>query len=386
VYGDSFNEYDNFYFSGDTEDFNRFLDDYARLEGRPLKLLLRPEQGKTETWNETTILFDWQVGTPQLRLWLYIGGQVELDKVKFPANVKVEPDGLLEKLVADIKAERKQPNRAETTAEPSPPPPVREKREGTKPASAGSTDTAEAAARVVLRSKKPLYAKVALDEDGSKVLSVMYDESEGTGKGYDILYADVNFNGTFEHAERIKKTSHPYMFQHGRLRAGWAGWSFSPIILNVPFNEKGQRVSDPCKITFRYQRYPIPDRVPRLVSVTPPPSAAKVREVFEILSEIRLRQDSTVWEYSFEGNMKPSESVKSAPVWSFDDRPKLQVSTRPDGRKKGNLGIALNVPAGEHRFECKKEGEPPKAHVEIRKLDGTVVHEGDDDLGKFRFG
>jgi hypothetical protein len=64
----------------------------------------------------------------------------------------------------------------------------------------------------------------------------------------------------------------------------------------------------------------------------------------------------------------------------------VEIATRPDGRKKGNLGIGLNVPAGEKRFECKNAGQPPKAHVQIKKSDGTVVHKGSETLDKFRFG
>jgi hypothetical protein len=64
----------------------------------------------------------------------------------------------------------------------------------------------------------------------------------------------------------------------------------------------------------------------------------------------------------------------------------LKVETRPDGRTKGNLGIGLELSAGDKQLECKKEGQPINAHVEIKKPDGSAVHKGDDDLGKFRFG
>jgi hypothetical protein len=252
-----------------------------------------------------------------------------------------------------------------------------------KPAPVSSSHSAEAADLVAPKSKKPLYAKVAMDEGGSKVLSVMYDESQGTGEGYDLLYADVNFDGTFEQAERIEKTFHPATRSTGALPVGWEGWAFSPISLNVPFNEKGEGVPDPCKITLRYQKHPIIAHIRRIASET---KEREFIEVFEVLSEIQLRQDSTVWEYSFEGNMKPSESLESAPIWSFEASPKLEITTRPDGRKEGNLGIALNVPAGEKRFQCKKAGQPPKAHVEIKRPDGTIVHKGDETLDKFRFG
>ncbi len=274
----------------------------------------------------------------------------------------------------------------QTTTRPTAARVTSEDPEPAKPTPVGSSDSAEAVDLVVPKSKKPLYAKVALNEDASKVLSVMYDESKGTGGGYDLLYADVNFDGKFEQSERIEKTSHPATRSTGALPAGWEGWAFSPISVNVPFNEKGEGVPDPCKIILGYQRYPTMSRVLALGTIGPSTSPRKIAEVFEVRSEIRLHQDSALWDYSFEGNIKPSESLESAAVWRFDDKPKIEISTRPDGRKEGNLGIALSVPAGEKRFECKRTGQPPKAHVEIKKLDGTVLHKGDETLDKFRFG
>ena len=116
-----------------------------------------------------------------------------------------------------------------------------------------------------------------------------------------------------------------------------------------------------------------------------------MREDFSVRALIRLRQDSPtgqadIWQYSFEGKIQPSESLDSAPVWKFDAKPELTVSTRPDGRNQGNLGIGLELKGGDGQFECRKGGDVPKAHVEIKKPDGTVVHKGDDDLGKFQFG
>jgi hypothetical protein len=184
--------------------------------------------------------------------------------------------------------------------------------------------------------------------------------------------------------------------------------------VDVPYNAKGEGIPNPCEITFTCQRYQIfpggvielsgdvPDlrtividtgELPlvQLVQSTGQPvrgdsATAAMKEEFSARCVIRLRQDSSLWEYSFEGKIQTSESLESAPVWSFDAKPQLTVSTRPDGRNQGNLGIGLELKAGDRQFECKRNGAPPKALVEIRKPDGIVVHEGEDDLGKFRFG
>jgi hypothetical protein len=380
VYGFWGFAYDAFFYAGDDEDFNEFVKRYAELKDTPLTLVLHSGQGRTRIPGKT-IQFDWEVkarrgwrpvapGDPgkakpgyivTAEAWL--GGGLKLDELSVPLNVEVrsaEKKEEFAKFVAAQEARRKQSENTDDKNHPDPP--------------------------VIVKSDKPLYAKVGLNEGGSKVLSVMYDESKGTGKGYDLLYADVNFNAKFEQGESVRKTLHPYMSRTRAIPAGWKGWAFSPVSVNVPFNEKGDGVPDPCKITLRYQKYPTMRRVLALGTIGPSTSPRKMVEIFEVRSEIRLRQDSAVWEYSFEGSMKPSESLESAAVWRFDDKPKIEIATRPDGRKAGNLGIALSVPAGERRFECRKAGQPPKAHVHIKKPDGTVVHKGDETLDKFRFG
>ncbi len=407
VYGYIYFSGNRFHYAGDTDEVNEFLAQYAMLKDTPLTLVLHAGPDREKKWLETKkIGYDWKVDVA-FRSWsvnqkkrqynvtvqVWLGGQVELGKMKVPLNIQVksgaegDKDGDIGKFIAAHETKRKSAEQGEAGTEPTGGPAASDGPQGARPSSAGSSGTAQVAEQVVPRSDKPLYAKVALNEDGSKVLLVMYDESEGTGKGYDLLYADLNFDGKFEQGESSRKTHHPYMSRTRALPAGWEGWAFSPISLNVPFNQKGEGVPDPCRMTFRYQRYPTMSRVLALGgTIGPSPSPRKIAEVFEVRSEIRLHQDSTAWEYSFEGNMKPSESLESAPVWRFDDRPKIEIATRPDGRTKGNLGIALNVPAGERRFECKEAGQPPKAHVQIKKPDGIVVHEGGETLDKFRFG
>ncbi len=46
---------------------------------------------------------------------------------------------------------------------------------------------AEPGTRPAYSSDKPLYAKVVLDEGGSKVLALAFDESQGPGRGYDAI-------------------------------------------------------------------------------------------------------------------------------------------------------------------------------------------------------
>ncbi len=69
-----------------------------------------------------------------------------------------------------------------------------------------SPPLAEAAHEPAYSSKKPLYAFVVVNEAGTKVLKLVLDESRGTGKGYDTIYADVNFNSDLTDDAAIEGT------------------------------------------------------------------------------------------------------------------------------------------------------------------------------------
>ncbi len=210
------------------------------------------------------------------------------------------------------------------------------------------------------KSRKPFYAKIILTEDGSKVLSLVFDESRGTGKGYNTIYADVNFNGSFDEAEKIKGKT--------EKRSGNLYCSFRDINLKIPYNEKAKGVSNPCSVMLNYRKY------------------GGGREYFYVTTNIELLEDSTRWEYSFSGAIKPTERLENAAVWGPNRTPEIRITTRSDPQKKRNTGIGLGLVAGAAGFECKKGGSPVKAHVVIKDSDGKVVHKDAAELGKFVFG
>lgn len=228
------------------------------------------------------------------------------------------------------------------------------------------------------KSGKPLYAKVALNADESMILRVAFDESKGTGTGYDMLYADVNSNGKNSRVQRLTGRS--------RRQARGMRSQFPAIKVNIPYKNKPVRSSYPCEVTFSYQKYSSPTRAASRASASSTGAALRTQESFAISSAITLRQGSDQWQYSFQGSIKPSQTLESAPVWKFLQAPQVTITTRPDGRKKGNLGIGLDMVAGQNEFQCKKGAIPAKAHVEIRRGDGRIVHRGSGPLNKFTFG
>jgi hypothetical protein len=260
---------------------------------------------------------------------------------------------------------------------------------------AGFLRSVEPATEPAYSSKKPLYAKVALTEDGSKVLTVVFDESKGTGKGYDAIYADADLSRKLDRDDRVQAS--PYVCPSG------VHYYFPPIGLKVSYNDKGAGISDACQVTLSCEKhYSQTGASARLLTSS---GLGRATEDFFVSTSIRLRDGSTEREYSFKQSMRPSPSPDGAPVASFPRKPVVAISTKPDELNKGNLGIALDLSDGEARGQAPAGGavqsagcgcaatqarfqtKPPiNAHVEIKTPDGKVVHQDDAALDKFTFG
>ncbi len=236
--------------------------------------------------------------------------------------------------------------------------------------------TVEVLRTLKLRSENPRYTRLHFNQDGSKALSILFDESKGTGKGYNLLYADANFNKNFEEAEKLEAKT---LERDGNVIAG----SFPPIKIEVPYDDKSNNVAR-WQIAFGYHA-PRAEPQEQRSGWTSREAQVSVGD-FHVTANLRLGRGSDEWRYFMSGDIEAAESLDTARTWSAHDDPKLKVTTRPDGRNKGNLGIGLELDTGESELACHKGGSPAKAHVEIKNPDGAVVHEGDETLDKFVFG
>ena len=131
VHGYFLNACDVLFFAGDTSAFNEFVAQYAVLRDTPLTLILHPGCGMAGSpWDkEKKIPFEWQVNILG-RGWdrrypepptadeskyvvlteLWLGGQVELAKVKVPFNVEVKSGGEIERFIAAHEARQQAQN------------------------------------------------------------------------------------------------------------------------------------------------------------------------------------------------------------------------------------------------------------------------------------
>ncbi len=262
----------------------------------------------------------------------------------------------------------------------------------------------EPAKEPLYSSEKPVYLKVALDQAGSKAMLVVFDESKGTGKGYDVLYADTDLNRKFDKNEKVSARSHNCLTvvdQKGTLLARFtfdeSKWTakqrdelyaninadikvhgapgvkcdFPAVKVNVRSSNGPANSPDSCDVIFNYEKHTYP---------------ARTTEGFLATATIRLQEGSAQWEYSCGGTLKPSEKLGSAPVWNFLHTPKLKITAEPDRRRRENLGIGLELLSGEAYLTRGEAGAPLKARVEVKKSDGRVAHKANGDLSKFGFG
>ena len=356
---------DSFYFSGYTDDFNWFIEQYAKLKGVSRVLGLHPGRGEARGIMDKRVIgpSDWKIGVAshwapngknlQISLDLWVGGQVKLRELRIPLNIQVNASGKgeafseIEKFATAHEAKRKRAGETETQA------PADESGQAAEPSEAAR-----------YKSKRLLYGKLALTEDNAKILSVVLDESGGTRTGYDVLWADVDFDGTFEESEKFVATA------ANRQESWLVSSSFLPIPLGVGYSRKAEGVSNPSEITLGYRSYP----------------RRGVAEEISVVARFRLREDSSVWEHVFSGGIIPSKTLAKAPVWEAKKQLSLQVFAQPDGYRKGNLGVGMTLASVGNRLECFKDGERVKAHVEIKTPDGQVVHKGDATLDRFTFG
>lgn len=109
VYTSWVNGNEDFYFAGTTEQLNESLKEFAEIKVKTHEVLIRPGPGKAHTFNrERTLDCNWHVNVhggiskivttkdqgdkiwpadPTMEIW--IGGSIELDKIKIPEGVTV---------------------------------------------------------------------------------------------------------------------------------------------------------------------------------------------------------------------------------------------------------------------------------------------------------
>ena len=201
-------------------------------------------------------------------------------------------------------------------------------------------------------SERPLYAAVALDERANKILMLVFDESKGAGKGYDTIYADLNFNSDLTDDAAIEGTIEG--------QEGFVQGSFPPIEVPVPYNEKAEGIANPCQLEISYYQFGRGEETSRH---------------FQLRASVKLKDEEEVdWTYSFSNELLPAEKPEGVIAAAFGGELRLMLSAIPDSEKPGHVAPATMVMAGMGPLSCTKAGEPAIAHVVVRNEQGVTIH------------
>ncbi|MHB0997659.1 MAG: hypothetical protein ACYC27_00320 [Armatimonadota bacterium] len=200
-----------------------------------------------------------------------------------------------------------------------------------------------------LKSSKPRYAKIIMAQNSSKGISVIFDESKGTGKGYDTIYVDANMDGKFEPAEK--------QIDGAKESDGMLYHMFPTI--NIPsLSTQGKKHHS---INLNYMRY-------------------RKDEHFDVTIMIVFARANTGLDtYLYQGELKPSTNPNRPFAWSYGQPPVAKIDSKPDGL---NTGIAISLKSGTASITS------PSAKVDliIKNTSGKVVKKETGNLDKFAFG
>ena len=220
---------------------------------------------------------------------------------------------------------------------------------------------------LVLESTKPLYAKVALSPDKSTILSIVFDESRGTGKGYDVAYMTTAATGLGQDARRVPARTRTY----GATLAA----TFEPATFMVPVNvvagTSAQRNDAKVEVGFAF---------------TQTQSTASREASRRVIATFERNDGEAAWEYAYSGALNTGLSEYAAPITAFDAKPLLTLTTKPNEQKSGETGIGITVLAGPYAFDCKRNGNPVNVELTVKDAAGKTVKQDSETVDKFAFG
>lgn len=204
------------------------------------------------------------------------------------------------------------------------------------------------------RSGEPLFAKIRLDEN--RVLSIVFDESKGPGRGYDILYADKNFNGGYEENEVFSSA-------HKESQNSYAIY-FDPISI-IP---KKDVESDSFQNSYMFHFFYNADDL-------------IIKSVVNTSGTFLIIKDNKKLAYRIGSEIKTSKDEKKAPVIEFGGEIKPKVSIQ---QEYGLTGINVSLKMGDWDLTPMDINTP--VTLTIKDAEGRIVHEDKTKMGSFGFG
>jgi len=223
-------------------------------------------------------------------------------------------------------------------------------------------------------SKKPKFARISLTQDESKKLGIAFDESQGTGTRYDIIYLyNADTKGPITKFIKITSSS--------STSKGTSICSFDPTVLPVLFNDLAKGVEAPWTLRFesthqKSENYIRVDGVKR--------KDVQISDTFSIVATLCLKSDDE-WKYVFTNDIKPADSVGSAQLLKFNNKPVITIDSHRLKPKDRRIGMNVNLVCGDNTFICERNGGDTYIDLEFVDEKGKVVKKDKNRVDRFNY-
>jgi len=213
-----------------------------------------------------------------------------------------------------------------------------------------------------LLSARPQFARLLATPAYRTALWLILDESRGTGTGYDLVYADFDYDGAISEDE---------------IARGQAGGSGDMVFGRFPSfgvpepGNPNQPAGEKPRVMLGYQAY-------------------SGKSFFTVSAMIRMQGESgrpdDSWQYQISAQLRTGTSPENAPLTRLGGEPAVKIDARPDGTQRHTVGIGLTVTFGGSFCDPRTAAGSPDAVVVIRNAAGEIVHRAVQRLDRFCFG
>jgi len=218
---------------------------------------------------------------------------------------------------------------------------------------------------------KPKYARIALDQAGTKILGIAFDEGQGIGSRYDTAYIfNSNVKGPIKKYIKIVSSSN--------REKGITTCTFNPTVLGVKFNEFSKKVDEPWELTFQTVRdkseYKTEENGKKIKVV-------EINDEFTLSTVLSLR-DKCEWKYGFTRGFETADTLAKAPIMKFNEKLNVTVSTE---RIKDKVGMNVELMSGKCEFVCENDYGDASIDIEITDAKGKVVKQDKRPLDNLKY-
>ena len=228
---------------------------------------------------------------------------------------------------------------------------------------------------------KPRYAKLILSKDKSKILTIALDTTSKENMDHKVLYISKKLDGSFDN---IKKISGNVNYEHHIFN----NVEFSPVKLPPLYDKNAERETKIIVSHWKNQRKifnkknrKLAARGSNVISYDRTPQGE-----FYITVHYEIRQKNSRFDYNLQRCIRFSDSLESAPLIDFTQKPKLVIESINSRRSKNKKGILVyldyagtrSISSDVNRYidnnaEWEKAKSNPEIEIAVKKHDGTQI-------------